>query len=126
MQYPILVTVRYSTQAYHCRYKGVSSSSTRSPAAAAQSVADKIFGEATHVARMLKDCTATEPGEWAITPYAVEKVTGSSVRITLGADGHYYVDVRRATSAAFRAHSRHCNLDDAIAIARVVMHVEIE
>ena len=125
MQYPILVTVRYSTQAYHCRHNGTAASSTSSPAAAAQRLADKLFGEATHVARMVKDCSATEPGQWSIAPYTQPDAThAASVRITLADDGHYYLDVRAGKSAAFRAHSRHGDLDAALGRARAVLALE--
>lgn len=125
MRHPIIVTVRYSTQAYHCRYNGTAASSTRSPAAAAQRLADKLFGEATHVARMVKDCSATEPGQWSITPYCrTDAMHSASVRITLADDGHYYIDVRKRTGAAFRADSRKGNIDDAMERARFVLAKE--
>lgn len=70
MSYPIQVTVRYSTQAYHCRLQGVAASSTMNPETAAQRVADKLWGEGTHQVRMLKDCMCNAPGLYEITPVA--------------------------------------------------------
>ena len=48
----------------------------------------------------------------------------ASVRITLADDGHYYLDVRAGKSAAFRAHSRHGDLDAALGRARAVLALE--
>ena len=44
--------------------------------------------------------------------------------ITLADDGHYYLDVRAGKSAAFRAHSRHGDLDAALGRARAVLALE--
>lgn len=44
----------------------------------------------------------------------------ASIRLTRAEDGHWYLDVRRATSAAFRSDSRHASLDDAIDRVREV------
>ena len=52
---PTTITVTYRTQAYHCRLNGINASSTMSPEAAAQRLADKVFGEGTHRVRMLRD-----------------------------------------------------------------------
>ena len=122
---PITVAVRYSNQAYHCRLQGVSASSTSCPEYAAQRLADKVFGEGTHRARMVRDCSAEAPGEWAIEPATQPDAThAASVRITLADDGHYYLDVRAGKSAAFRAHSRHGDLDAALGRARQVLALE--
>ena len=122
---PITITVRYSNQAYHCRLQGVGASSTSNPQYAAQRLADKVFGEGTHRARMVRDCTAAAPGEWAIKPATQPDAThAASVRITLADDGHYYLDVRAGKSAAFRAHSRHGDLDAALGRARAVLALE--
>jgi hypothetical protein len=122
---PITITVTYRNQAYHCRHSGVGASSTSNPQYAAQRLADKVFGEGTHRARMVRDCTASEPGEWAIEPATLpDPMRAASVRITLADDGHYYLDVRPGNSAAFRARSRHGDLDDALARARAVMLLE--
>ena len=118
---PITITVRYSNQAYHCRLLGTSASSTSCPEYAAQRLADKVFGDGTHRARMIRDCTTAGPGEWAIEPDATH---AASVRITLADDGHYYLDVRAGKSAAFRAHSRHGDLDAALGRARAVLALE--
>lgn len=122
---PITVTVRYSNQAYHCRLQGVSASSTSCPEYAAQRLADKVFGEGTHHARMVRDCSAEAPGEWAIEPATQPDAThAASVRITLADDGHYYLDVRRKAGLAFRADSRHSSLDAALERARVALSKE--
>lgn len=122
---PITITVTYRTQAYHCRLKGISASSTMSPEAAAQRLADKVFGQGTHRVRMLRDCSFHAPGEWAIEPATLpEKLAAASVRITLADDGHYYIDVRKRTGAAFRADSRKGNIDDAMERARFVLAKE--
>lgn len=122
---PITVTVRYSNQAYHCRLQGIAASSTSCPQYAAQRLADKVFGEGTHRARMVRDCTTAGPGEWVIEPATLpDAMHAASVRITLADDGHYYLDVRAGNSAAFRARSRHGDLDDALARARAVMLME--
>ena len=121
----ITVAVRYSNQAYHCRLQGTAASSTMNPDSAAQRLADKVFGEGTHRARMVRDCTAEAPGEWAIEPATLpEHMYSASVRITLADDGHYYLDVRAGKSAAFRAHSRHADLDAALGRARAVLALE--
>lgn len=70
MTTPITITVHYSTQAYHCRLIGIAASSTMAPRFAAQRLADKVFGEGMHQVRMIRDCTASAPGEWEITPIA--------------------------------------------------------
>lgn len=44
----------------------------------------------------------------------------ASVRLTRAEDGHWYLDVRRATSAAFRSDSRHASLDEALERVRAV------
>ena len=46
------------------------------------------------------------------------------MRITLADDGHYYLDVRAGKSAAFRAHSRHGDLDAALGRARALLATE--
>ena len=38
----------------------------------------------------------------------------ASLRLTRAEDGHWYLDVRRATSAAFRSDSRHASIDEAL------------
>jgi hypothetical protein len=125
MTYPILITVRDRNQAYHCRHDGIAASSTSNPGAAAQRLADKLFGEGTHRVRMVRDCRAGEPGEWAIeTATLPEHMYSASVRITLADDGHYYLDVRKRRASAYRAHSRHGSLDAAIDRARAVMATE--
>lgn len=122
---PITITVTYRNQAYHCRHSGIAASSTSNPQYAAQRLADKVFGEGTHRARMVRDCTTAGPGEWAIEPVTEPDAThAASVRITLADDGHYYLDVRAGKSAAFRAHSRHGDLDDALVRARAVLATE--
>ena len=122
---PITVTVRYSNQAYHCRLQGVGASSTSNPQYAVQRLADKVFGEGTHRARMVRDCTTAGPGEWVIEPAPLpEALHAASVRITLADDGHYYLDVRKRRASAYRAHSRHGSLDAAIDRARAVMATE--
>lgn len=122
---PITVSVRYSNQAYHCRLQGIAASSTSCPQYAAQRLADKVFGEGTHRARMVRDCTTAGPGEWAIEPATLPDAThAASIRITLADDGHYYLDVRAGKSAAFRAHSRHGDLDAALGRARAVLALE--
>ena len=118
---PITITVTYRNQAYHCRHRGVGASSTSNPQYAAQRLADKVFGEGTHRARMVRDCTTAGPGEWVIEPDATH---AASVRITLADDGHYYLDVRAGKSAAFRAHSRHGDIDAALGRARAVLVME--
>lgn len=122
---PITITVTYRNQAYHCRLQGTAASSTMNPDSAAQRLADKVFGEGTHRVRMLRDCRAGEPGEWAIEPATLpEHMYSASVRITLADDGHYYLDVRKRRASAYRAHSRHGSLDAAIDRARAVMATE--
>lgn len=44
----------------------------------------------------------------------------ASVRLTRAEDGHWYLDVRRARSAAFRSDSRHASLDEALERVRAV------
>lgn len=120
---PTTITVTYRTQAYHCRLKGISASSTMSPEDAAQRLADKVFGEGTHRARMVRDCTTAGPGEWVIEPATLpEALHAASVRITLADDGHYYLDVRRKTGLAFRVD--YSDLDDALARARAFLALE--
>lgn len=122
---PITITVTYRNQAYHCRLQGVAASSTSNPQAAAQRLADKVFSEGTHVARMVRDCRADQPGEWVIEPAGLPApLQLAGVRITLADDGHYYLDVRAGKSAAFRAHSRHGDLDAALGRARAVLATE--
>lgn len=122
---PILITVRDRNQAYHCRHNGTAASSTSSPSAAAQRLADKLFGEGTHLVRMVRDCRSGQDGQWAIEPAAVVAPQNTtSVRITLADDGHYYLDVRAGKSAAFRAHSRHGDIDTALGRARAVLVME--
>lgn len=122
---PITITVTYRNQAYHCRLQGTAASSTMNPDSAAQRLADKVFGEGTHRVRMVRDCRAGEPGEWAIEPATLPDAThAASVRITLADDGHYYLDVRASKYAAFRAHSRHGDLDAALGRARAVLALE--
>lgn len=122
---PITITVTYRNQAYHCRLQGTAASSTMNPDSAAQRLADKVFGEGTHRARMLRDCRAGEPGEWAIEPATLPDPThAASVRITLADDGHYYLDVRASKYAAFRTHSRHSSLDAALERARMALSKE--
>ena len=118
---PITITVTYRNQAYHCRHSGIAASSTSCPEYAAQRLADKVFGEGTHRVRMLRDCRAGEPGEWAIEPATLH---AASVRITLADDGHYYLDVRASKYAAFRTHSRHGSLDAALERARMALSKE--
>ena len=125
MSYPIKVTVTYRNQAYHCRHTRIAASSTSNPQYAAQRLADKVFGEGTHRARMVRDCTTAGPGEWVIEPVTEPDAThAASERITLADDGHYYLDVRASKSAAFRAHSRHGDLDAALGRARAVLALE--
>ena len=122
---PITITVTYRNQAYHCRHSGIAASSTSNPQYAAQRLADKVFGDGTHRARMVRDCTTAGPGEWAIEPVTEPDAThAASVRITLADDGHYYLDVRAGKSAAFRAHSRHGSLDAALERARMALSKE--
>lgn len=122
---PITITVTYRNQAYHCRLQGTAASSTMNPDSAAQRLADKVFGEGTHRVRMVRDCRAGEPGEWAIEPAAVVAAQNTtSVRITEAEDGHYYLDVRRKAGLAFRADSRHSSLDAALERARVALSKE--
>lgn len=125
MTYPITIAVTYRCQAYHCRLNGISASSTSNPQAASQRLADKVFSEGTHIARMVRDCSAHEPGEWAIEPATLPApLQLAGVRITLADDGHYYLDVRAGKSAAFRAHSRHGDLDAALGRARAIFATE--
>ena len=120
---PITITVTYRNQAYHCRLQGVGASSTSNPQYAAQRLADKVFGEGTHRARMVRDCTTAGPGEWVIEPATLpEAMHAASVRITLADDGHYYLDVRRKTGLAFRVD--YSDLDDALARARAFLALE--
>ena len=122
---PITITVTYRNQAYHCRHSGIAASSTSNPQYAAQRLADKVFGDGTHRARMVRDCSAEAPGEWAIEPATQpDALHAASVRITLADDGHYYLDVRAGKSAAFRAHSRHSSLDAALERARMALSKE--
>lgn len=122
---PITITVTYRNQAYHCRHSGIAASSTSNPQYAAQRLADKVFGDGTHRARMVRDCSAEAPGEWAIEPATQpDALHAASVRITLADDGHYYLDVRAGKSAAFRAHSRHGSLDAALERARMALSKE--
>lgn len=126
MTYPITITVTYRNQAYHCRLQGIAASSTSNPQAAAQRLADKVFSEGTHVARMVRDCRAAEPGEWVIEPAGLPTPLHiAGVRITLADDGHYYLDVRRARAGNYRAHSRHGDLDAAIEQARATLKLEV-
>ena len=125
MTYPILITVRDRNQAYHCRHNGTAASSTSNPGAAAQRLADKLFGEGTHLVRMVRDCRSGQDGQWAIEPAAVVAAQNTtSVRITEAEDGHYYLDVRRKAGLAFRADSRHSSLGAALERARVAMSKE--
>ena len=125
MSDPILVSVRDRNQAYHCRHNGVSASSTSNPSAAAQRPADKLFGEGTHLVRMVRDCRSGQDGQWAIEPAAVVAAQNTtSVRITEAEDGHYYLDVRRKAGLAFRADSRHSSLDAALERARMALSKE--
>lgn len=122
---PITIAVTYRCQAYHCRLQGIAASSTSNPQAAAQRLADKVFSEGTHIARMVRDCTASEPGEWVIEPATLPgPLQLAGVRITLADDGHYYLDVRRAKATNYRAHSRHGSLDAAIEQARATLAME--
>ena len=122
---PITITVTYRNQAYHCRHSGIAASSTSNPQYAAQRLADKVFGDGTHRARMVRDCSAEAPGEWAIEPATQpDALHAASVRITLADDGHYYLDVRASKYAAFRTHSRHSSLDAALERARMALSKE--
>lgn len=95
---PITITVTYRNQAYHCRLQGTAASSTMNPDSAAQRLADKVFGEGTHRVRMLRDCRAGEPGEWAIEPATLpEHMYSASVRITLADEARAHL---KALSAA--------------------------
>ncbi len=38
----------------------------------------------------------------------------ASLRLTRAEDGHWYLDVRRATSAVYRSDSRHASIDEAL------------
>ena len=117
------ITVTYRNQAYHCRHSGVAASSTSNPQYAAQRLADKVFGEGTHRARMVRDCTTAGPGEWVIEPATLpEALHAASVRITLADDGHYYLDVRSKTGLAFRVD--YSDLDAALGRARAFLALE--
>lgn len=126
MTYPILITVRDRNQAYHCRHNGTAASSTSNPGAAAQRLADKLFGEGTHLVRMVRDCRSGQDGQWAIEPAAVVAAQNTtSVRITEAEDGHYYLDVRRKPGQAFRADSRHSSVGAALERGRATLCKEV-
>lgn len=65
--------------------------------------------------RAADDTAALLPGEGrALAPCA------PAVRLSMAADGFWYVDLRRTPTGAFRSDSRHASLDDAIDRVREV------
>lgn len=71
--------------------------------------------------RAAEDAAALLPGEGrALAPSA------PAVRLSIGADGFWYLDVRRTAAGAFRSDSRHASIDEALARVKEVAGCDLQ